>query len=61
MQACVLDAGSVLEHTDMALLDRARRGDHKAQAELFRAHKDRVERRVQWMTKDASCVDDLVQ
>jgi RNA polymerase sigma-70 factor, ECF subfamily len=46
---------------DEALLESARRGDHRAQTELFQAHKERVAQQVQWMTGDASAVDDLVQ
>jgi RNA polymerase sigma-70 factor, ECF subfamily len=50
-----------LDSHDDPLLESARRGDHKAQAVLFAAHKDRVAQVVQWMTGDASSVDDLVQ
>lgn len=46
---------------DEALLESARRGDHRAQTEIFQTHKDRVAQQVQWMTGDASAVDDLVQ
>jgi RNA polymerase sigma-70 factor, ECF subfamily len=47
--------------TEAVLLEQARRGDHRAQAALFQAHRDRVAQQVQWMTGDAGSVDDLVQ
>ena len=43
------------------MLENARRGEKSAQSELFLAHKDRVAKQVQWMTGNASAVDDLVQ
>jgi RNA polymerase sigma-70 factor, ECF subfamily len=58
--ACVNDA-TILCRGDETLLDAARRGDQRAQTELFNTHKDRVAKQVQWMTGDASSVDDLVQ
>jgi RNA polymerase sigma-70 factor, ECF subfamily len=51
----------ILVEQDEPLLEAARQGDHKAQAVLFAAQKDRVAQVVQWMTGDASSVDDLVQ
>lgn len=62
LATCVLStARSVRKADSETLLDEARRGVAKAQAAFFHAHEDRIARQVQWMTGDASVVDDIVQ